>query len=570
MNGLQPVPATDTVTSEEEALSVKGYSWKWWVAKSFGSPQLLVRAWWRAVGTNLAYEGALLHQLSDTVGKRFPRVAGWMNRTLQLDNPRVGKVSHLGFPRGIPATALMMPLALALSPVSLVLGVTASALFAAGIVSPSGGIGTGQRPSEQQIETDLGFTPAGVTQATLQEASSGVLQIGQKLQGAQSYPRNIEHVIVLIQENHSFDNYFGRFPGANGAADLPEASNPPQYTFPWLPTHGHWTWKFRQWMAVREQYTEKQLPLYYDYARRYTLCDNFFTDVAGPSDPNHLMAFAASSGELINNPRPAWIRWLTRDHSKQPPFTIPSLPESLSSAGVSWKNYGDGTTRLISPIAKAPENVSSREFAKDVAAKSLPQVSWLVSPSMDENDHPPANVYAGQQWVGEQIDLLVKNGYWDKSLIVLVWDDFGGFYDHVTPPLLERWTDGTTHYRLGDRVPCILMGGQVKEGHVDHTQYSFCSIVKSIEDIKGLKPLNERDASANGFAGALDGSKPSAAPPRPHRELLAPAMVGQKNFQPRWVQMVSDRVRTRPSGTPQLELRGRSVGSHVSEGRTLD
>ncbi|MGC8461386.1 MAG: hypothetical protein ACP5OR_06050, partial [Candidatus Dormibacteria bacterium] len=133
MNGLQPVPATDTVTSEEEALSVKGYSWKWWVAKSFGSPQLLVRAWWRAVGTNLAYEGALLHQLSDTVGKRFPRVAGWMNRTLQLDNPRVGKVSHLGFPRGIPATALMMPLALALSPVSLVLGVTASALFAAGI-----------------------------------------------------------------------------------------------------------------------------------------------------------------------------------------------------------------------------------------------------------------------------------------------------------------------------------------------------------------------------------------------------------------------------------------------------
>ncbi len=141
--------------------------------------------------------------------------------------------------------------------------------------------------------------------------------------GGSTGTRNpIEHVVILIKENHCFDNYFGTFPGANGAK-LKRAPNPP----PQDPNHRHDAWLTRKTTAVRQQFVEQDISAYFAYARQFTLCDNYFTDVAGPSTPNHLMLITADSPLIVNPPR-------YRLPVGGPLFKLPSLPMSLVPCAV--------------------------------------------------------------------------------------------------------------------------------------------------------------------------------------------------------------------------------------------
>src|SRR5690242_13317900 len=106
----------------------------------------------------------------------------------------------------------------------------------------------------------------------------------------------IQHVVILFKENHSFDNYFGTFPGADGMK-MSHSPNPPKSD----PNHTHAAWLQRKAGAVRQQFLEQDIPAYFAYARQFTLCDHYYTDVAGPSTPNHLMVIAADS-PIIDNP----------------------------------------------------------------------------------------------------------------------------------------------------------------------------------------------------------------------------------------------------------------------------
>ncbi|HWY08456.1 MAG TPA: alkaline phosphatase family protein, partial [Candidatus Acidoferrales bacterium] len=144
-------------------------------------------------------------------------------------------------------------------------------------------------------------------------------------------PQNpIEHVVIIVKENHSFDNYFGSFPGVNGSV-LPAAKDPPAGGDP---RHDHTAWLERATKAVKLQYKETDIPAYFSYARQFTLCDNYFTEVASQSEPNHLMLIAADSPVIDNANK-------TRTYQPQEPFAIPSLPENLQKAGLSWATYGD-------------------------------------------------------------------------------------------------------------------------------------------------------------------------------------------------------------------------------------
>jgi phospholipase C len=312
----------------------------------------------------------------------------------------------------------------------------------------------------------------------------------------------IKHVVILFKENHAFDNYFGTFPGANGAT-MAHSPNPPPHD----PNHTHKGWLNRATGAVRQQFVESDIPTYFAYARQFTLCDNYFTDVAGPSTPNHLMVITADS-PIIDNPH------------GNPVYDLPSLPASLDAAGLTWGNYGGYAFGMIKALAGRPQ-LPSAQFATDAAAAKLPALSWVYAPNafsehppdpQDKGANPPVgNVTNGMQWSVSQVNAIVQGGLWPQTAIFITWDDWGGWYDHVTPPEVEKWTDGT-QFRYGTRVGCLVLSPYAKAGYISQTLLSHVSLVNFCATIFGLKTLNARDAAADGMTDCFDFTQKPALP----------------------------------------------------------
>jgi len=312
----------------------------------------------------------------------------------------------------------------------------------------------------------------------------------------------IEHVVIIFKENHGFDNYFGQFPGANGMA-MPHSPNPP----PKDPDHRHPAWLARVKTAPRVQFFEADIPKYWGWARSFTLCDSYFTDVAGPSSPNHLMVIAADS-PIIENPHSA------------PLFDLPSLPAQLDAAGLSWTNYGGYAFDYIK-YTNGKNKATSDQFALDAAAGKLPSVSWVYADDT-LSEHPAdtaaqraagdGNVTKGMAWTVTQVAALVKGGLWPKTAIFLTWDDWGGWYDHVNPPQVEKWTDGT-QFRYGGRVPCLVLSPYAKAGFISHARHSHVSVLRFCEKSFGLPSLNARMAADDGMADCFDFTQKPLSPP---------------------------------------------------------
>src|SRR3989475_3120872 len=163
----------------------------------------------------------------------------------------------------------------------------------------------------------------------------------------------IDHVVIIFKENHTFDNFFGTFPGTNGM-NRPRSPNPP----PRDPDHRHSAWLTRQTTSVRQQFVEADIPAYFAYARKFTLCDQYFTDVAGPSTPNHLMVLAADS-PFIDNPHPG-----------DPSRIASSLPLSLESHNLTWGNYG-GAAVYVLRGGGGGNKITPDPFPKGAAAGQL-------------------------------------------------------------------------------------------------------------------------------------------------------------------------------------------------------
>ncbi len=307
----------------------------------------------------------------------------------------------------------------------------------------------------------------------------------------------IKSVVIIVKENHTYDNYFGTFPGSNGDATLPQAPNPPQSD----PNHTHEAWLKRATSAVRLGYKEADIPEYFAYARQFTLCDNYFTAVAGPSTPNHLMLVTADSPVIDNPP------------SSAGPYDLPSLPDLLDAAGLTWGSYTTGYPfTLIAKLGTRNRKPQS-DFASDAAAGKLPNVSWIYGPSgLDE--HPTANVTTGMNWTVGVVNAVAQGPQWANSAIFITWDDWGGWADHVDPPQLETWTDGTQFYP-GGRVGCLVLSPYAKRGYLSHAQHTHVSLVKFCEVTYGLASINARDAASDGMEDCFDfSSPPNLAPPQ--------------------------------------------------------
>lgn len=304
----------------------------------------------------------------------------------------------------------------------------------------------------------------------------------------------IQHVVLIIKENHTFDNYFGTFPGANGDNALAHSPNPPTVT----PGNNHTDWLNRATRAVRQQYVESDIPAYFAYARQFTLADNYFTDVASDSTPNHLMLIAADSPVINNIPS-----------SSSETFNIPSLPAAMNSAGLSWANYGGYAFAYIQGLTTS--ELPSAQFATDAAAGKLPAVSWVYAPG-GLSEHPRDNVTQGMQWTVDQVNAVVSGGLWPATAIFITWDDWGGYYDHVTPAEVEQWTDGT-QFRYGSRVGCLALSPYAKGGHISSSLFSHVSLLKFCEETFGLAAVTSRDAAADGMTDCFDFTQTPTPPP---------------------------------------------------------
>jgi phospholipase C len=147
------------------------------------------------------------------------------------------------------------------------------------------------------------------------------------------------------------------------------------------------------------------------------------------------------------------------------------------------------------------------KFFDDAAEGDLPNVAWLnsgfLTDSYAKSGHPPASLCGGENYAVSVLNAVMSSPQWSTTALFLVWDEWGGFYDHVEPPVVERWEDGTPS-RYGHRVPCIVISPYARAGYVSHTLHSHVSLLRFAETIFGLEPLTERDANASDMLDCFD------------------------------------------------------------------
>jgi phospholipase C len=369
--------------------------------------------------------------------------------------------------------------------------------------------------------------------------------------------RDIRHVVFIIKENRSFDSMFGTFPGANGATTYRDAAGTVHplrhlpdktfgdidhsYTGAELAIDGGKMDRFVNTanalqhgidMADAQLYPP-DIPNYWAYAKRFTLADNFFATVKGESFPNHLFTVGANASNLITNPqgaawgcdagRKTWVRKLSGRNTLKhvfPCFNYATLADSLDKKHVSWRYYAPGrhqfgyiwsTFDAIRKIRMGRDwgrnVVNFTRFREDARRGTLPRVSWLVPP-FSESDHPPRSICAGENWTVRQINAVMANRKeWAHTAIILVWDDYGGFYDHVMPP-----TGPNAYTEYGPRVPAIIISPYARPHHVDHTFFSFPSMMRFAETVFDLSSVTTLDRQAHTMLDAFDFSQKPLSP----------------------------------------------------------
>jgi phospholipase C len=348
---------------------------------------------------------------------------------------------------------------------------------------------------------------------------------------------------VLMQENHTFDNYFGTYPGVNGLpldTQMPvDPANPsagvvtpwhidPNYSLSDI-SHSRATFEeqynngqmngFVAAINRRNQdgrltmgyYDGRDIPYYWNLADNFVLFDNFFSSAKDGSLVNHIFWVAGQMPQTVEG------ETLTQRLSD-----VHTIFDRLQAAGVSWKfyvqNYDPTITyrnkdvsgnrasqiiwcpllyfdRYIDDPVLSSHIVDLSEYFSDLQNGTLPEVAYIAPSGASE--HPPGSLVMGQRFVKNLVQELMRSSVWDSSAFLLTYDDWGGWYDHVTPPQIDD-------FGYGLRVPTLLISPYARRGYIDHTELDYTSILKFIEENWGLQPLATRDANANNFLSAFD------------------------------------------------------------------
>jgi phospholipase C len=390
----------------------------------------------------------------------------------------------------------------------------------------------------------------------------------------------IQHIVFLIKENRTFDNLYGTFPNANGATMGSEGGTvvplghtpdvtPDDIPHDWVSAiraidNGKMDkfYKNTTWTApdgsnlAMTQYQQSDIPNYWTYAQTFTLGDNMFSSLHGPSFPNHLYTVGAQSANVINNPsgspwgcdanKGATVQIIDPNTGKKslifPCVDFQTLADNLQAAGISWKYYAVAHSNwnaldAVSHIRNGPlwtTNVADpSQFVKDATNGTLPAVSWLVPP-LDQSDHPPHSMCVGENWAVSMVNAVMQGPNWGSTAIFVTWDDYGGFYDHVAPANVDI-------FGFGPRVPLLVISPFAKPGHITHSQVELSSLLKFAEVRFGLNPLTMRDTQADPILDAFDFTQKPLKPlvltqrtcpvtpaglPAPQKETFASQKVG--------------------------------------------
>jgi len=362
-----------------------------------------------------------------------------------------------------------------------------------------------------------------------------------------------EHVVVLMQENRSFDHYFMKLPDY-GVTDvdvakptdfnLDPSNNDEKITLfhetrmcivdvdhDWEPVHDQYNLgKMDGFVATNNPggaramgyYDATDFPFYYWMAKTFSISDRFFSSTLGPTWPNRFFFYAGT----------AWgnTKTETVDPVADPAYyTEPRITDLMTTAGRSWKVYRSGLSSFAIIFGFNAENLGGQlsDFKTDVQNDTLPSLV-LIDPSFsgaNQNDeHPPTNPQLGQQLVADVYKTLTSNpNVWKKTVFFLIYDEHGGFYDHVPPPPAcqpDNYAPYKYDYgRLGIRVPIIVASPYVKAGYVSHFVTDLTSVTRFIENRFDLPAMTDRDANAwpmldmFDFANPPFTTPPSGAPP---------------------------------------------------------
>jgi len=281
---------------------------------------------------------------------------------------------------------------------------------------------------------------------------------------------------------------------------------------------------------------------YFQLAQQYTFGDRMFQTNQGPSFPAHQFIISGTSAPTATSTLfaaentnlgagctatpAAWV-WMIdasgAESSKMYPcFEHPTLTDLLDSAGKSWKYYTPSNAGIwVGPNAIqhicAPANsvctgpdwvnnvvLNNTQVLTDISSGQLPAVSWVI-PTGQASDHPGNNNGTGPSWVASIVNAIGGSSYWSNTAVIITWDDWGGWYDHVPPPkVIEDRTSWGSGYVYGFRVPLIIVSPYVKAGYVSHVTHDFGSILKFIEQIFSLPSLGYADAAADDLSDCFN------------------------------------------------------------------
>lgn len=343
----------------------------------------------------------------------------------------------------------------------------------------------------------------------------------------------IDHIVLVMMENRSFDHLLGWLPGANGkqaGLSFPDRNGLLQPTHHLTdfqgcgfqdPNHsysgGHAEYDNGNcdgWLQVNDTYSigyyeQNDLAFMGSAAPGWTVCDNYFAAILSETTPNRLYQHAAQTDRLAD----------TADLT-----TLPTIWDLLQNAGVTGKYYYNNF-RVLSFWGTKYLGISHpySEFLADCAARNLAQVSFIDpvfgdgSGEFTTDDHPHGDIRNGEAFLNQIYQAVTCSPHWPHILLIINFDEWGGFYDHVPPPTAPiphaDQLAGNLDGRLGFRTPALLIGPRARRNHISHLQFDHTSVLKLIEWRWGLPSLTVRDAAANNLALALDFQHPNLFAP---------------------------------------------------------